>query len=212
LINRGRFYPRLLSSPIEPENYKVMAEAGPSKRNQRTRGKASSSKPSNVGVSGKPSLKDIAASTLKNIEHGSYEVDGISYDLKEKIDLLKANTTYYAADSDLSEWSTIPQTLVDSASKVRITVCEYSTLTGARKMKECLQSPTESPEVNSASVKKKVGVLSFGSAKNPGGGFINGAQAQVHRRLLFFRIYALNNGQLHKRRSRSRAHQPLYPV
>ena len=147
-----------------------MAEAGLSKPNQRTHGKASSSK---------PSMKDIAASTLKNIEHGSYEADGISYDLKEKIDLLKVNTTYHAADSDLSEWSAIPQTLVDSESRVHITVCECSTLTGARKMKECLQSPTESPEANSASVQKKVGVLSFGSAKNPGGGFIRGAQAQV---------------------------------
>jgi uncharacterized protein (TIGR02452 family) len=154
-----------------------MPEAGPSKRNQRTRGKASSSKPSNPG--GRPSLKDIAASTLKNIEDGSYEVDGISYDLKEKIDLLKANTTYYAPDSDLSEWSTTPQTLVDSKSRVHITVCECSTLAGTRKMKESLQSPTESPDTNSPSIKEKVGVLCFGSAKNPGGGFINGAQAQV---------------------------------
>ena len=169
-----------------------MPEANPTtKRNKRTRGKASSSagKPSNVG--GRPSLKDIAASTLKNIEDGSYEVDGISYDLKEKIDLLKSNTTFYAADSDLSEWSTIPQTLVDSKSRVHITVCECSTLTGTRKMKESLQSPTESPEAGSASVQKKVGVLSFGSAKNPGGGFIKGAQAQVQANvLLSFRIRA----------------------
>lgn len=165
-----------------------MAEAGTSKRKQRNHGKASSassSKPSNAASSGRPSLKNIAASTLKNIEHGSYEVDGISYDLKEKIDLLNANTTYYAADSDLSEWSTTPQTLVDSKSRVHITVSECSTLTGARKMKECLQSPTESPEANSVIVQKKIGVLSFGSAKNPGGGFINGAQAQVQATVFF---------------------------
>ena len=190
-----------------------MVEAGPSKRNKRTRGKASSgssSKPSNVG--GRTSLKDIAASTLKNIEHGSYEVDGISYDLKEKIDLLNANTTYHAADSDLSEWSTIPQTLVDSESKIHITVCEYSTLTGTRKMKECLQSPTESPEANSATVQKKVGVLSFGSAKNPGGGFIKGAQAQVQATFFSLSGYTFNNIRLHKRKSRLRAHRQLYPV
>ena len=166
-----------------------MPEAGTSKRNQRTRGKGSSSKPPNAG--GRPSLKDIAASTLKNIEDGSYEVDGISYDLKEKIDLLKTNTTYYAADSDLSEWSTIPQTMVDSKSRVHITVCECSTLTGTRKINESLQSPTESPEADNASVQKKVGVLSFGSAKNPGGGFIKGAQAQVQANVLIsFRIRA----------------------
>ena len=46
-------------------------------------------------------------------------------------------------------------------------------------MKESLLSPTESPEADIARVQKKVGVLSFGSAKNPGGGFIKGAQAQV---------------------------------
>ena len=172
-----------------------MAEAGPSKRKQRTHGKASasSSKPSQSKVGGRPLLKDIAASTLKNIEDGSYEVDGISYDLNEKIELLKANTTYYAADSDLSEWSTNPQTLVGSESRVHITVSECSTLTGARKMKESLQSPTESPEANSASVKEKVGVLSFGSAKNPGGGFIKGAQAQVSSSPFFPDICALNN-------------------
>jgi hypothetical protein len=190
-----------------------MAEAGPSKRNQRTCDKASSSKPSNG--SGKPSLtrKDIAASTLKNIEYGSYEVDGISYDLKEKIDLLKANTTYYPPDSDLSEWSTVPHTLVDSESGIHITVCECSTLTGAREMKKRLQSPKESPEANDSA--RKIGVLSFGSAKNPGGGFRKGAQAQVQLTVFsFFRIHALNNGQLHKRKSRSRAlnHQQLYPV
>ena len=168
-----------------------MAEAGSSKRNQRTQGKASASSSKTSNVSGRPSLKDIAASTLKSIEHGSYEVDGISYDLKEKIDLLNANTTFYAADSDLSEWSTIPQALVDSESRVHITVCECSTLTGTRKMKECLQSPTESPELeaNSASVIKKVGVLSFGSAKNPGGGFMKGAQAQVQPSIFSFSGY-----------------------
>lgn len=159
-----------------------MAEAGPSKRNQRTQGKVSPSQKTSIiaqFLGGRPLLKDIASSTLNIIEHGSYEVDGISYDLKEKIDLLKANTTYYAADSDLSEWSTIPQTLVDSESRVHITACECSTLTGTRKVKESLQSPTESPGANSASVQKKIGVLSFGSAKNPGGGFMKGAQAQV---------------------------------
>jgi hypothetical protein len=196
---------------IEPENYKVMAEAGSSKRkSKRTHGKSSSSKPSNLG--GRPTLKDIAASTLKNIELGSYEVDGISYDLKEKIDLLNANTTFYAADSDLSEWSIVqvPQTPVDSESSVHIKVCECSTLTGARKMKEYLQSPTESPEPNSL---KKVGVLSFGSAKNPGGGFIKGAQAQVRSpSFLFSGCMRSIIVYFHKRKSRSRAHQQLYPV
>jgi len=143
-------------------------------RSQLPHGGVSSSQSSSF--SGKLLLKDIAASTLKNIERGSYEVDGISYDLKEKIDLLKANTTYYAGDSDLSEWSSIPQALVDSESKIHVTVSECSTLAGARGLTKSL--PTKSSDVGNASVVKRVGVLSFGSAKNPGGGFIKGAQAQ----------------------------------
>ena len=162
---------------MEPELQEMAKGGGPSKHNQHPHGKASSSPSSSVGR--KASLKDIAASTLKIIEHGSYEVDGISHDLKEKIDLLKANTTYYAADSDLSEWSSIPQALLDSESKVHITVSECSTLVGARNLKERLRSSTKSPDASSASAVKTVGVLSFGSAKNPGGGFIQGAQAQV---------------------------------
>jgi uncharacterized protein (TIGR02452 family) len=157
---------------MELELQEMAKRGGPSKHNQHPHGKASSSPSSSVG--GKASLKDLAASTLKHIERGSYEVDGISYDLKEKIDLLKANTTYYAADSDLSEWSSIPQALLDSESKVHITVSECSTLVGARNLKERLQSSTKS-----SGAVKTVGVLSFGSAKNPGGGFIKGAQAQV---------------------------------
>lgn len=153
-----------------------MAKGGSSNSNQHAQAdKASSSESSRVG-GGKVSLKDIAASTLKVIEHGSYEVDGISYDLKEKIDLLKTGTVYYAADSDISEWSSIPQELADSESKVHITVSECSTLAGARELKERLQSSVDAADDN---VVEKVGVLCFGSAKNPGGGFINGAQAQV---------------------------------
>ncbi|KAF8802656.1 hypothetical protein BYT27DRAFT_7196596 [Phlegmacium glaucopus] len=151
-----------------------MPRGGSNKRNQHAQRTASSSETSSVG--GKGSLKDIAASTLNIIEHGSYEVDGVSYNLKEKIDLLKASTVYYAADADISEWSSIPQALVGSESKVHITVSECSTLAGARELKECLQS--QSPPDSPHDVVKKVGVLCFGSAKNPGGGFIKGAQAQ----------------------------------
>ena len=120
-------------------------------------------------------------STVKVIEHGSYEVNSVSYDLKEKINLLKTNTTYHAADSDISDWSSIPKgLLVDSKSKAHVTVSECSTLAGARELKERLiQSSLD------AGVMHKVGVLSFGSAKNPGGGFLSGAQAQVRFSFLF---------------------------
>ena len=181
-----------------------MVENG--ERNQLPHGEVSSS-----SFSGKLLLKDIAASTLKNIERGSYEVDGVSYDLKEKIDLLKANTTYYAGDSDLSGWSSIPQALVDSKSKIHVTVSECSTLAGARGLTKSLQLPTKSSDVGNANVVKRVGVLSFGSAKNPGGGFIKGAQAQVLT-LCSFRIYMLIKRSTSQRKNRLRGHQHYIPV
>lgn len=189
-----------------------MAKGGSSNSNQHAQAdKASSSESSRVGGGGRVSLKDIAASTLKVIEHGSYEVDGISYDLKEKIDLLKTGTVYYAADSDISEWSSIPQELADSESKVHVTVSECSTLAGARELRERLQSSVDSADDDN--VVERVGVLCFGSAKNPGGGFINGAQAQVICFLLSFSQESLTStSSKKKRKNRLRAHRQYIPV
>jgi uncharacterized protein (TIGR02452 family) len=62
-----------------------------------------------------------------------------------------------------------------------IYIGEYSTLFGARKLHLELAADPD-PFTN-----KKIGVLNFASAKKPGGGFLNGSQAQV--RLFFSTFY-----------------------
>ncbi|KAF8161497.1 hypothetical protein B0H34DRAFT_788449 [Crassisporium funariophilum] len=121
---------------------------------------------------GKESLVDIAASTLEKIDQGHYAIDGMSYNLKAKVDLMNAKTAFHAADSKLSEWSSRAPELAEPMTQVQVTVSEISTLAGAQILGELLKSfPSED-------ISKKIGVLNFASAKNPGGGFMTGASAQ----------------------------------
>ncbi|KAF8963600.1 hypothetical protein BDZ97DRAFT_1904797 [Flammula alnicola] len=122
---------------------------------------------------GKESLKEIAASTLKKLEQGTYELDGIAYALKEAIKNTNEHASFYTADSNLSEWASNAPSLdgPESHPGVHITVSENSTLFGARTLKGLLDSLEDVED-------RSVGVLNFASAKNPGGGFITGAQAQ----------------------------------
>jgi uncharacterized protein (TIGR02452 family) len=112
------------------------------------------------------SLRDIAAETLAAIERGSYELNGITHDLAPGVKRAKENTLYYGPDSLLSAWhSASPSTaIVDSPTKTSL--LEISAIDGARLL------------YNSGAANGKIGVLNFASAKNPGGGFIRGAQAQ----------------------------------
>jgi len=115
-------------------------------------------------------LRHIAEETLGVIEKGSYTLpsSNVTHDLCSKIESLKSGTLYYAADSLLSKWSSSPIRYA-APTPTYISFFETSTMNGARILSSTLASKN---------ITDKIGILNFASAKNPGGGFINGAQAQ----------------------------------
>jgi hypothetical protein len=139
-----------------------------------------------AGPSAKGSLKEIAATTLQKMEEGAYELNGTTYDLKSALKYTNEHTSFYAADSNLREWSTARRNADARGSPggLQITTSECSVLVGTRKLKKEVDSVEGLED-------RRVGVLNFASAKNPGGGFITGAQAQVHILTLFDHTHPL---------------------
>ncbi len=128
----------------------------------------------------KPSLVDIASSTLDKIKRGSYGIEGKTFHLSKTIDEMKSGTQFFPEASSLSKWkeSSFLDDECDDRKAVQITLTECSTLVGARMLYDELKCTTDS--------RKGIGVLNFASAKNPGGGFQTGAQAQVCLLSFFF--------------------------
>ncbi|CAL1711784.1 unnamed protein product [Somion occarium] len=119
-------------------------------------------------MSGAPSLSssrrcEVAEETLAALDQRSY----LTYDISSQLAFTKENTRYYAPDAELGLWYSA--TLYESPQPTKISLLRISTLEGAKLLAN---------QVSSQVPKPKVGILNFASAKNPGGGFLDGSQAQ----------------------------------
>lgn len=108
---------------------------------------------------------DIATDTVQILEQGKYSnQNGEIVDIKKQLKKCVDETQYLEPD----ELASIRDNILQKDSQYPTTDFEVkneTTLVGANSLSN-LQS------------EGKIGVLNFASAKNPGGGFLNGAQAQ----------------------------------
>ncbi len=133
---------------------------------------------------GPSARKRIANDTLKAIEIGSYTITDSqlsteSFDLRTNVETLEARTLYYGHNSVLSSWTESQEEQMRITPTPKIWAVETSTLETARWLVDKCSSQADQPLDGQKSRAHIIGVLNFSSAKNPGGGFLRGAQAQV---------------------------------
>jgi uncharacterized protein (TIGR02452 family) len=131
----------------------------------------------------KENRKNIAESTLKAIHDGSYTLNGTTHVLSTAIELSTKATSFYAPDSFLSMWSNRDTDSFPVRERItEVSVLEISTLDGVRLLAATIPKSTPHNRGDDTHIEipseQKIAILNFASAKNPGGGFMSGAQAQ----------------------------------
>ncbi|PSK94312.1 TIGR02452 family protein [Taibaiella chishuiensis] len=118
---------------------------------------------------------EAAQETLRIIEQGYYQAPGgRRIDLQADIDKALEDTLYYREDAFGTVLEQVKTKAADLTFKTEIAVRNTGALEAAAKM-----AATGAP----------TGCLNFASAKNPGGGFLGGAQAQEESLALSSALY-----------------------
>jgi len=116
-------------------------------------------------------LKEFASSTLKAIEYGGYRVDDVTHELHFQTAVQDTRFFPSGSSSDLANWRSLAHAQPGNR-QTQISIVEISTIRCCGLLAAALRRDPSGIE------NIKIGVLNFASATKPGGGFMNGAQAQ----------------------------------